>query len=144
MRTLEGDIKKRHVWYVLPDGSRGISQVLKVSEAATKVRIPDGSQKSSRVSKIFKLASKLRIPGTSTTVSEYFRDQYRTILKWPNMPCIRLSSNEKEMYIPVEFCRMTTKPLPGKTGSPGHKLEENLFNVIAKQGQGGTGDAGPT
>ena len=95
--------------------------------------LPDGSKRSYRVLKVLGSAAKLRTFGTRTrtTVSKYFGDQYKTVLKWPNMPCLWLGPWEKDIYIPVEFCRITAKSLPF-----GHQLEKHIFNMTAQQGQG--------
>ena len=87
---MEKDIKGMKVRYELPNGSKRGYRVLKVLEAASKLRIPDLNQ----------------------TVMEYFKTQYKKGLQFPNMPCLWLGSREKTIYIPVEFCSMTAQPLP--------------------------------
>ena len=130
VRTLEMDIKERQVQYELPDGSKGSYPVLKVLGSAAKLWIP-GTSNTVSLKILDGSAAKMRIPYTSTTVSNHFRDHYRKVLEWPNMPCLWLGSRDKAIYIPVEFCRITAKSLPFV-----HKLEEHIFNMIAQQGQG--------
>ena len=120
VRTLERDIKERQVRYELPDGSK----------------------RSYRVRKVLGSAAEQRIPDTNVTVFEHFKDQYRMILKYPNMPCLWLGSKEKAIYVPVEFCRMSSKPLPRGKATYGHKMEEHISKIFAQQGKGERADAG--
>ena len=90
VRELEKDLKGMKVRYELPNGSKRGYRVLKVLEPASKLIIPD----------------------LKVTVLQYFKNQYKKTLQFPNMPCLWLGSREKTIYIPVEFCCMTSQPLP--------------------------------
>ena len=90
VRDLEKDLKGMKVRYELPNGSKRGYRVLKVLEPASKLIIPD----------------------LKVTVLQYFKNQYKKTLQFPNMPCLWLGSREKTIYIPVEFCCMTSQPLP--------------------------------
>ena len=119
VRMLERDMKERQVRYELPDGSK----------------------RSYRVRKVLGSAAEQRIPDTNVTVFEHFKDQYRMILKYPNMPCLWLGSKKKAIYVPVEFCRMSSKPLPRRKAIYGHEMEEHISKIFAQQGKGERADA---
>lgn len=49
----------------------------------------------------FKLSS-----GEELTVGEYFCREKKIRLRFPHMPCIQVGNEKKEIYLPIEFCRI--------------------------------------
>ena len=99
-----------------------------IKGAKVKYELPDGSKRRYRVSKVVGPADTQRIPGLDITVADFFRDNYRTILEWPKMPCLLMGSNENP--IPVEFCCLTGKPPPLTEAYSGHKMDEHLLSLF--------------
>lgn len=62
----------------------------------------------------FKLTS-----GEEITVGEYFLREKRVRLRFPFMPCIQVGNEKKEIYLPIEFCRIQEGQVSNK------KMTEN-------------------
>ncbi|CAK9297677.1 unnamed protein product [Gordionus sp. m RMFG-2023] len=60
------------------------------------------------------------------TVANYFVKQYRQQLKFPNLPCLRVGSLEKQIYLPMEVCTL-------KEGQKkNNKLSDNMVANMIK------------
>lgn len=44
--------------------------------------------------------------GEEITVGEYFHREKKVKLRFPYMPCIQVGNEKKEIYLPIEFCRI--------------------------------------
>nr|DAD32509.1 TPA_asm: hypothetical protein HUJ06_011360 [Nelumbo nucifera] len=44
--------------------------------------------------------------GTPKYVVQYFKETYNVILEHTSLPCLQVGSNEKPIYLPMEFCKI--------------------------------------
>jgi len=115
------DFKKGLQWKELEELDRDLKN-LKV-----RYELPNGNKRAYKVNKVMDSASKLIIPDLKISVAEYFKKEHGQKLKYPNMPCLHLGSISKTIYIPVEFCRMESQPLPR-----GKKLADDAVAAMIK------------
>ncbi len=44
--------------------------------------------------------------GTTSTVAKYFREHKSIILKYPHLPCLHVGQKSRNVYIPLELCKL--------------------------------------
>jgi eukaryotic translation initiation factor 2C len=98
----------------LRDVSRGLSDQdrIKVKRAlrAVKVKLSHGKYvKSYKITGVTdlpvgRLMFTLDDNQTQTSVAQYFRDRYKIVLKFPNLPALQAGSSSKPVYLPMELC----------------------------------------
>ena len=54
----------------------------------------------------------ITVEGKEVSVAEYFKAQYGVELEVPGLPCLWVGSRDRSTFIPAEFCRMLSQPLP--------------------------------
>ena len=54
----------------------------------------------------------ITVEGKEVSVVDYFKAQYGVELEVPGLPCLWVGSRDRSTYIPAEFCRMLSQPLP--------------------------------
>ena len=77
-----------------------------------KYTLPDGRKREYRCNEVMDSANKLIIPDLKKTVEQYFVDEHKKKLQHPHLPCLWLGSKNKTIYIPLEFCEMSSQALP--------------------------------
>ena len=80
-----------------------------------KYTLPNGMKREYRVNDVMESANKLMIPDLKITVEQYFlkeHSQHIKKLQFPHLPCLWLGSRQKTIYIPLEFCEVTSQSLP--------------------------------
>ena len=85
-----------------------------------KVRyvLPNGQKREYRVNDILAPPNKLDIPDLQKTVSDYFFETYQEKLQYPHLPCLWLGSRNKTIYIPMEYCEVSSQALPRSKALP--------------------------
>ncbi|CAK9297293.1 unnamed protein product, partial [Gordionus sp. m RMFG-2023] len=62
----------------------------------------------------------------NVTVADYFSNHYHQQLKYPNLPCLRVGSLQKQIYLPMEVCTL-------KDGQKkNNKLSDNMVANMIK------------
>ena len=73
---------------------------------------PNGQKREYRVNDIMGPANQLMIPDLKKTVADYFLEHHKYKLKYPHLPCLWLGSRNKTIYIPMEYCEVSSQALP--------------------------------
>lgn len=47
------------------------------------------------------------VDGTETNVFQYFQNRQRGSIQYPEMPCLRLGNNIRNISVPIEFCSLS-------------------------------------
>jgi eukaryotic translation initiation factor 2C len=40
------------------------------------------------------------------TVAQYFKDRHKLVLRYPHLPCVQVTQEQKHTYLPLELCNI--------------------------------------
>jgi len=97
--------------------------------------LPNGQKREYRVNDILQPADKLEIPDLKKTVKTYFFETHKVKLKYPHLPCLWLGSRNKTIYIPMEFCEVSSQALPRTKQLPDMAQASMIRNTAMRVGE---------
>jgi len=74
----------------------------------------------------------INVEGKNVSVAKYFQMQYGAELKYPNLPCLWVGSRDRSTFIPMEFCMMTSQPMPRRKKLPDDAIATMIRQTAVK------------
>jgi len=74
----------------------------------------------------------INVEGKNVSVAKYFQTQYGAELQYPNLPCLWVGSRDRSTFIPMEFCMMTSQPMPRRKKLPDDAIATMIRQTAVK------------